>query len=200
MPFSLHALFGRTASPPPEATLDRLLKQRVILLGTPIDDAAANDVITKLLFLEMESAMKPIHLYINSPGGLVLAGLAIMDTMDRIRPPIWTHCLGTAHSMAAVILAYGRSGSRAAVRNSAIAFTLPQPPENADDAKLKDAERLGKILIAKTATATKRPLEEIRTLFSQDSVLTAEEAVGLGIVDRVVGVRANHASDCPDGP
>jgi ATP-dependent protease ClpP protease subunit len=76
------------------------------------------------------------------------------------------------------------------VPNSAIAFTRPQAPENADDSKLKDAERLGEILIAKTATATKRPLDEIRTLFSRDTFLSAEEVLALGIVDRVAGVRS----------
>jgi len=185
---AVFAFFGLSGTPTTAASgniNDALLKQRTILLGSPINDAAANDVIAKLLFLEMESSTEPIHLLINSPGGLVLAGLAITDTMDKVRAPVSTHCLGTAHSMAAVILAYGRAGSRTAEANSTITFTIPRAPDDADEQKTKDPVRLGEILITKTASATKRPVDEIRKLFRDATPLSSKEALAFRIIDRV---------------
>jgi ATP-dependent Clp protease, protease subunit len=185
---ALLALFGQSGRPAAVGAsedINALLKQRVIFLGSPIDDATANDVITKLLFLDMDSSTKPIHLVINSPGGLVLAGLAIMDTMDKVRAPVATHCLGTAHSMAAVILAYGRAKSRTAEANSIITFTLPRAPDGADEQKKKDAVRLGEILIAKTAKAAGRPVAEIRKIFEQGTELSAPDAVVAGVIDGI---------------
>lgn len=167
---------------------ERLLKDRMIFLGLPINDATANDVIARLLFLERESATKPIRLLINSPGGVVVAGLAIMDTMDKVRAPISTHCMGTAHSLAAVIMAYGHFGLRTAQANSTFTFTLPEAPDDADLEKKKEAERLGEILIAKTAAATKRSTGEIRHYFHNGTSFSAENAVASGIVDRVTRV------------
>lgn len=188
----LLALLGLSSPAAPAAgdkTADALLRDRIVFLGSVIDDATANDVIAKLLFLDLDSPKKPIHLFINSPGGLVLAGLAIMDTMDKVHAPIETYCLGTAHSMAAVILAYGRAGSRNAEANSKITFTLPRAPDDADEKKKKEAVRLGEILIAKTAAAAKRPVEEIRKLFEQGATLSPSDAVAAGIIDGVAAAR-----------
>lgn len=189
---ALRALFGwlvaSDASDPTEVA-NRLLKKRIVFLGTPIDDATANDVIARLLFLNAESATTPIQLIINSPGGLVLAGLAVMDTMDHLRAPVETHCVGIAHSMAAVILAYGRAGSRTAPANAIITFTLPLAPADGDEQKQKDAIRLGEILISKTATATRRPIAEIRQLFEEATDLSASDALATGILDAIVPPR-----------
>lgn len=169
--------------------LDENLKQRIVVLDQVIDDQTGYDVIKRLLFLDMESATKPIQLIINSPGGLVSAGLAIVDAMAKIRAPVETHCLGTAHSMAAVILARGRSGSRTATANATITFTLPRAPADADKQGQKEAVRLGEVLISEVATATRRTAAEIRVLFEQATDLSASDAAATGIIDAIIPPR-----------
>ncbi len=171
----------------------RLLKDNIVFIGTPIDDYVANLVIAQLLFLEAEDPEKDIHLYINSPGGSVTAGLAIYDTMQLIRPDVQTICVGQAASMGAVLLAAGSPGKRFALPNSRILIHQPwggaqgQASDIAIQAKeiLRLRDRLNEIL----ATHCKQTLEKVKSDTDRDFIMSSEEAKAYGLVDQVVSRR-----------
>ena len=168
----------------------RLLKDRIIFLGAPIDDIFANLVIAQLLFLEAEDPEKDINLYINSPGGSVTAGLGIYDTMQYVKPPINTICLGQAASMGAFLLAAGTKGKRFALPNARVMIHQPmggfqgQATEIDIHAReiLKIRERLNEIM----AKHTGQPLERISQDTERDYFMSAEEAKRYGLIDEVI--------------
>ena len=171
----------------------RLLKDRIIFLGSSIHDDIANTVIAQMLFLESEDPDKDIMLYINSPGGVVTAGLAIYDTMQLVRPDVQTICVGQAASMGAVLLAAGTNGKRFALPNSRIMIHQPwggtqgQASDIAIQAKeiLRIKDRLNQIL----ASHTKQPLERVVADADRDFIMDAEQAKAYGLVDHVISRR-----------
>ncbi len=171
----------------------RLLKERIIFLNGPVDDHVANLVIAQLLFLESEAPEKDIYLYINSPGGLVTAGLAIYDTMQYIRSDVSTLCIGQAASMGAHLLAAGAAGKRYALPNARIMIHQPlggfqgQATDIEIHAReiLKLKERLNEML----AEHTGQPLKKVSDDVERDYFLTADEACDYGIVDQVLTSR-----------
>ena len=168
----------------------RLLKDRIIFLGAPIDDVFANLVIAQLLFLEAEDPEKDINLYVNSPGGSVTAGLGIYDTMQYVKPPINTICLGQAASMGAFLLTAGTKGKRFALPNARVMIHQPmggfqgQATEIDIHAReiLKIRERLNEIM----AKHTGQPLEKISQDTERDYFMSAEEAKRYGLIDEVI--------------
>ena len=168
----------------------RLLKDRIIFLGAPIDDVFANLIIAQLLFLEAEDPEKDINLYVNSPGGSVTAGLGIYDTMQYVKPPINTICLGQAASMGAFLLTAGTKGKRFALPNARVMIRQPmggfsgQATEIDIHAReiLKIRERLNEIM----AKHTGQPLEKIAQDTERDYFLSAEEAKQYGLIDEVI--------------
>ncbi len=168
----------------------RLLKDRIIFLGAPIDDVFANLIIAQLLFLEAEDPEKDINLYVNSPGGSVTAGLGIYDTMQYVKPPINTICLGQAASMGAFLLTAGTKGKRFALPNARVMIHQPmggfsgQATEIDIHAReiLKIRERLNEIM----AKHTGQPLEKIAQDTERDYFLSAEEAKQYGLNDEVI--------------
>ena len=168
----------------------RLLKDNIIFVGSAIDDDVANLVIAQLLFLEAEDPEKDIQLYINSPGGAVTSGLAILDTMRYIRPNVSTLCIGQAMSMGAVLLAAGEKGKRLALPNSRIMLHQPHGGIHgtASDIEIHTREilRLRECIISLLASYTGKSPEEINIDADRDFVLTAEEAVEYGLVDQVI--------------
>jgi len=168
----------------------RLLKDRIIFLGGPVDDASANIVIAQLLFLESEDKDKDIKLYINSPGGSVTAGLAIYDTMQYIKPNVGTICVGMAASMGAVLLAAGAPGKRYALPNSEIMLhqVMGGAEGQASDIKIR-AERILKIRDSLNGILTKhtgQTLSKIEKDTDRDYFLTAEEAMKYGVIDKII--------------
>ncbi|MCE9643788.1 ATP-dependent Clp endopeptidase proteolytic subunit ClpP [Candidatus Parcubacteria bacterium] len=167
----------------------RLLKDRIIFLGGPIDDDTANLVIAQLLFLESEDAKKDIYIYVNSPGGQVTSGLAILDTMNYIKPDVSTVCVGIAASAAAVILSAGAKGKRFALPNSEVMIHQPwggvqgQATDIEITAKhiLKTREKLNKIL----AKNTGKPVAQIEKDVERDYYMSADEAKKYGIIDEI---------------
>jgi ATP-dependent Clp protease protease subunit len=168
----------------------RLLKDRIIFLGAPIDDIFANLIIAQLLFLEAEDPEKDINLYVNTPGGSVTAGLGIYDTMQYVKPPINTICLGQAASMGAFLLAAGTKGKRFALPNARVMIHQPmggfqgQATEIDIHAReiLKIRERLNEIM----AKHTGQPLEKISQDTERDYFMSAEEAKRYGLIDEVI--------------
>lgn len=168
----------------------RLLKERIIFLGGPINDGLANVVIAQLLFLEHEDPKKDIKLYINSPGGSVTAGLAIYDTIQYVKPDVSTICVGMAASMGAVLLAAGKKGKRIALPNSEIMLhqvmggAEGQAVEVEIAAKhiIKTKERLNQILVKHTG----QPMAKIDKDTDRDYFLSAEEAKAYGVVDEII--------------
>jgi ATP-dependent Clp protease protease subunit len=171
----------------------RLLKDNIIFIGTPIDDAVANLIIAQLLFLEAEDSEKDIHLYINTPGGIVTAGMAIYDTMQLIKPDIQTICVGQAASFGAVLLAAGTKGKRCALPNARILIHQPlggtqgQASDIAIQAReiLRMKDTLNEIL----AFHTSQPVEKIATDTDRDFIMGAAQAVEYGIIDSVISKR-----------
>jgi ATP-dependent Clp protease protease subunit len=168
----------------------RLLKERIVFIGTPIDDQVANLVVAQLLFLQSEDPEKEIALYINSPGGQVTAGLAIYDTMQYIRPPVSTICIGMAYSMAAVLLAGGAHGHRFALPHANILIHQPwggmqgQATDIQIHAKeiLRTREQLNQIL----ARHTGQKIEKVTQDTERDYFLTAEAAKEYGLIDDII--------------
>lgn len=168
----------------------RLLRERIVFLGGPIDENIASIVIAQLLFLESEDPKKDISLYINSPGGSVTAGLAIIDTMNHIKPKVSTICVGLAASMGAIILSSGAKGSRFALPNAEIMIHQPsggvegQASDIEISAKriIKNREVLNKML----AKNTGKPLSQIDKDVDRDFFLDSDEAVKYGIIDKVM--------------
>ena len=167
----------------------RLLKDRIVFLGTPIDDDVANVVIAQLLFLESEDPDKDIHVYINSPGGSVTAGLAIFDTMQYVKAPISTICLGQAASMGAFLLAGGARGKRFAVPNARIMIHQPlggfQGQATDIEIQTKEILRLKARLNELLAHHTGQPVEKIQKDTDRDYFMGAEEAKAYGLIDEV---------------
>ena len=172
----------------------RLLKENIIFLGTPIDDMVANLIIAQLLFLEAEDPERDISIYINSPGGSITAGLAILDTMAFVRPDIVTICVGQAASMGAVLLAAGTKGKRFSLPSSRIMIHQPSMQGLAGQAAdidiyakeiLRMRETLNKIL----ADASGQPIERVARDVDRDYIMSADAAVEYGIIDRVISSR-----------
>lgn len=167
----------------------RLLKDRIIFLGGPIESEMANLIIAQLLFLESEDPKKDISLYINSPGGSVTAGLAILDAMNHVKPAVSTVCVGIAASAAAVILASGEKGKRYALPNSEV---MIHQPWGGVEGQATDIEITAKHIIATRARLNKilakasdQPLEKIEKDVERDYFMTADEAKKYGLVDTV---------------
>lgn len=168
----------------------RLLMDRIVFLGTPVDDNVANIIIAQLLFLQADNPEKDIYLYINSPGGAVYAGLAIYDTMQYLTTPVATMCMGMAASMGALLLASGTPGKRSALPNSRI--MIHQPSSGAQGTAtdieihareiLHARERLNKIL----AEHTGQPIDKVAEDVDRDYFMGPDEARGYGIIDHVV--------------
>ena len=168
----------------------RLLKDRIIFLGSQVNDEVANAIVAQLLFLQSEDPKSDIHMYINSPGGSVSAGLAIYDTMQFINCPVATYCVGQAASMGAVLLAAGAAGKRKALPNSRV--MIHQPLAGAEGTAeeiiihakefIKVKERLNKILIKHTG----HTLEKIEQDTDRDRFMSAEEAAEYGLIDHVI--------------
>ena len=168
----------------------RLLKDRIIFIGTAIDDLVANLIIAQILFLQMEDQEKEISIYINTPGGSVTSGLAIYDTMQFIKPDVNTYCVGQATSMGALLLAAGTAGKRFALPHSRIMIHQPWGGVQgaASDISIQAQEilRLRASLEEILAKHTKQPLEKIKKDSDRDYFMSAEEAKVYGIVDEVV--------------
>ncbi len=168
----------------------RLLKDRIVFLGSQISDDVANSVIAQMLFLQSEDAKTDVHLYINSPGGSITAGLAIYDTMQFINCDVATYCVGQCASMGAVLMTAGAPGKRKALPNSRIMIHQPLAgiEGSAEDIMIhakeytKIKERLNRILIKHTG----HPLEKIEQDTDRDRFMTAEEALDYGLIDAVI--------------
>ncbi|MGK9044882.1 ATP-dependent Clp endopeptidase proteolytic subunit ClpP [Mammaliicoccus vitulinus] len=168
----------------------RLLKDRIIMLGSAIDDNVANSIVSQLLFLQAQDSEKDIYLYINSPGGSVTAGFAIYDTIQHIKPDVQTICIGMAASMGSFLLSAGAKGKRFALPNSEVMIHQPlggaqgQATEIEIAARhiLRTREKLNKILSERTG----QPIEKIEKDTDRDNFLTAEEAKEYGLIDDVM--------------
>ena len=172
----------------------RLLKENIIFLGTPIDDAVSNLIIAQLLFLEAEDPERDISIYINSPGGSITAGLAILDTMAFVRPDIVTFCVGQAASMAAVLLAAGSKGKRFSLPNSRIMIHQPSMQglagQAADiDIYAKEILRMREMLNKILADASNQPLDRVARDVDRDYIMSPEQGVEYGMIDKVVTSR-----------
>jgi len=171
----------------------RLLKDRIIFIGGPIDDYVANLVIAQFLFLEAEDPEKDIHLYINSPGGVVTAGMAIYDTMQYVRPPVSTICLGQAASMGSFLLAAGAKGKRYALPYARVMLHQPlggvQGQATDIDIHAKEILRTKEILNEILSKHTGQPLEKIAGDTERDFFMSAQQAKEYGIIDEVFDVR-----------
>lgn len=171
----------------------RLLKDRIVFIGTPIDDQVANVVIAQLLFLEAEDPKRDIHLYINSPGGYVTSGLAIYDTMQYIKPDVVTICMGMAASMAAVLLCAGKKGKRYALPHSRIMIHQPWGgvQGQAIDIKIHADEimRMRKLVDEILSKHTGQPLEKIERDTDRSFFMSPFEAKEYGLIDEVITTR-----------
>ena len=167
----------------------RLLKERIIFLGTPINDEVANNVMAQLIFLEYENPEKDITLYINSPGGYVSAGLAIYDTMQHVRPNIATICIGNCASMAAVLLAAGTKGKRYALPHSRIMLHQPSGAATGQSTDIqitaKEIIRTKDTLAEIVAKHTGKSIDEVRQKTDRDFYMGPEEAKAFGVIDEV---------------
>ena len=167
----------------------RLLKERIIFLGTPINDEVANNVMAQLIFLEYENPEKDITLYINSPGGYVSAGLAIYDTMQQVRPNIATICIGNCASMAAVLLAAGTKGKRYALPHSRIMLHQPSGAATGQSTDIqitaKEIIRTKDTLAEIVAKHTGKSIDEVREKTDRDFYMGPEEAKAFGVIDEV---------------
>lgn len=177
----------------------RLLKDRIIFIGTPIDDNVANVVIAQLLFLQMEDSKKDINLYINSPGGVITSGLAIYDTMQFLHCDVATYCVGQAASMAAVLLAAGSKGKRYALPNSRIMIHQPwggvQGTAEDISRQTKEILRLREKVNDILAEHTGQNIEKIAADTDRDYFMSAQEAKDYGIVDEVINNSKRDKAD-----
>jgi ATP-dependent Clp protease, protease subunit len=172
----------------------RLLKENIIFLGTPIDDQVANLIIAQMLFLASEDPEKDISLYINSPGGSITAGLAILDTMNLVEPDIVTYCVGQAASMGAVLLSCGTKGKRYSLPHARILIHQPSMSglagQAADiDIYAKEILRMREILNNVLAEATGQGVERIARDVDRDYIMEAEQALEYGMIDRIISSR-----------
>jgi len=180
----------------------RLLKDRIILLGSAVDDHVANLICAQLLFLESEDPEKEIYLYINSPGGSVSAGLAIYDTMQYVLPPVSTLCMGQAASMGALLLCAGASGLRYALPHSRILIHQPmggfQGQATDIDIHAREILRIRESLNDIMSHHTGQDIEKIRLDTDRDNFMSAEEAVSYGLIDKVLTSREPLAKKEPE--
>ena len=172
----------------------RLLKENIIFMGTPVDDSIANLIIAQMLFLEAEDPEKDISIYINSPGGSITAGLAILDTMRFVKPDIVTICVGQAASMAAVLLAAGSKGKRFSLPNSRIMIHQPSMQGLAGQATeidiyAREILRMRELMEEILARHTGQPVEQVRADVERDKIMTADQAKDYGMVDEVITTR-----------
>ncbi|SER86741.1 ATP-dependent Clp protease proteolytic subunit [Corynebacterium cystitidis] len=172
----------------------KLFEERIIFLGTQVDDTSANDIMAQLLVLESQDPDRDITMYINSPGGSFTSLMAIYDTMQYVRPDVQTVCLGQAASAAAILLAAGAPGKRAALPNSRI--LIHQPSTQGTQGQVSDLEiqaaeieRMRRLMEETLARHSGRTAEQIRIDTDRDKILTAEEAVDYGIIDQVFDYR-----------
>jgi len=180
----------------------RLLKENIIFLGTPIDDTVANLVIAQMLYLAAEDPEKDISLYINSPGGSITAGLAILDTMRLVEPDIVTYCVGQAASMAAILLACGTPGKRYALPHSRILIHQPSMSglagQAADiDIHAREILRLRETLNQILAEATGQPVEKIARDVDRDYIMDAQQALEYGMIDKIITTRERKPARVP---
>ena len=182
--------FGTTQIDP----YGKLFEERIVFLGTQVDDTSANDIMAQLLVLESQDPDRDITMYINSPGGSFTALMAIYDTMQYVRPDVQTVCLGQAASAAAVILAAGAPGKRAALPNSRV--LIHQPATQGTQGQVSDLEiqaaeieRMRRLMEDTLAHHTGRTSEQVRIDTDRDKILTASEAVDYGIIDQVFDYR-----------
>jgi len=168
----------------------RLLKDRIVFIGSPIDDVITNNVIAQLLFLQMEDPKKDIHLYINSPGGVVTGGMAIYDTINILQCDVVTYCIGMVASMATVILAAGTKGKRYALPNSRVMIHQPSGGAGGQASDIaiaaKEIIRWRKVLNQTVAKHTGKTADQVEKDSDRDYYMTAQEAMAYGIVDHVV--------------
>ena len=188
--FVEHSAFGAKESNP----YNKLFEERIIFLGTQVDDASANDILAQLLVLEGQDPDRDITMYINSPGGSFTSLMAIYDTMQYVRPDVQTVCLGQAASAAAVLLAAGAPGKRAALPNARVLIHQPatggvQGQVSDLEIQAQEIERMRKLMEETLARHTGRPAEQIRLDTDRDKILTASEAVDYGIIDQVFDYR-----------
>ena len=174
----------------------RLLKDRIIILGTAVTDEVANSLIAQILFLEVDNPDKEIHLYINSPGGSVSAGLALYDVMKFVKCEISTYCIGVAASMGSFLLSAGSRGKRFAMPNSRILIHQPHLGEGSLSGQVTDIEihakelvRTKKRLTDLYAVHTGRDSKELSRLMERDHNMSAEEAMKLGLIDQIIQPR-----------
>jgi ATP-dependent Clp protease, protease subunit len=176
----------------------RLLRERVVFVGTPIDDQIANVVVAQLLHLEAEDPDKDIFMYINSPGGIVYSGLAIYDTMQFIKPDVATVCCGVAMSMGSLLLAGGAAGKRSALPNSRILVHQPSGgfQGQASDIQIhaKEALELRRRVEEIYAHHTGKPVEDVSEALERDRFFTPEQARDYGLVDRVMQYRGDNGN------
>ena len=188
--FVEHSAFGAKESNP----YNKLFEERIIFLCTQVDDASANDIMAQLLVLEGQDPDRDITMYINSPGGSFTSLMAIYDTMQYVRPDVQTVCLGQAASAAAVLLAAGAPGKRAALPNARVLIHQPatggvQGQVSDLEIQAQEIERMRKLMEETLARHTGRPAEQIRLDTDRDKILTASEAVDYGIIDQVFDYR-----------
>jgi ATP-dependent Clp protease protease subunit len=171
----------------------RLLKERIVMLGTPVDDQVANLIVAQLLHLESEDPDKDINLYINSPGGQVYAGMAIYDTMQYIKPDVSTICVGMAMSMGAILLAGGAKGKRYALPNAKIMIHQGSAGFSGTptdiDIQAKEVLALRRRMAEIISLHTGQPVEQVEKDIDRDRFMTSEEAKGYGIIDDVLASR-----------
>ena len=175
----------------------RLLRERIIFLGSAIDDQVANLVVAQLLFLESEDAEKPINIYINSPGGDMIGLFAIADTMTFLNPPVATTCVGQAASAAAVILAAGSPGMRSALPNARVLIHQPHggaQGQSVDmEIQVKEAVAMRELMVDMLASATGQARERIVADIDRDYIVRGQAAVDYGLIDHVITQRQLHA-------
>jgi ATP-dependent Clp protease protease subunit len=176
---------------------NKLFEERIIFLGVQIDDTSANDVIAQLIALEGQDPDRPISIYINSPGGLLTSLMAIYDTMEFIKPEIETTCVGQAASAAAVLLAAGAPGKRAALSNARILLHQPSIEGGRGDSTdleihAREVLRLRTVMEEIIARHTGRTTEQVRRDIERDKFLTAEEARDYGLIDEIITSRKRH--------
>ncbi len=171
----------------------RLLKERIVFLGTAVDDMVANIIIAQLLFLESEDPSKDIYLYINSPGGIITSGMAIYDTMQYIKAPVVTTCIGQAASMGALLLAGGEKGKRFALPHSRILIHQPlggaQGQASDIDIQAKEILRVREETNAILAKHTGQPLDKVARDTERDYFMTAQQAIEYGLIDQILEKR-----------
>ena len=172
----------------------RLLKERIVFLGTAIDDVVANLIIAQLLFLESEDSTKDIYLYINSPGGVITSGLAIYDTMQYVKPSVATICIGQAASMGAVLLAGGEKGKRYALPHARVLIHQPlggvQGQATDIDIQAREILRMREEITAIFTKHTGQDPDRIKQDTERDFFMTPEQALNYGIIDQIVEKRA----------